>query len=75
MEQVQRLNFKWSLGDLDRLKNTVKLYKCSAEELCERLERHDAKHGTKLASTPEEITDLCQELGLFIHTRKRAVGK
>lgn len=68
MEQVQRLNFKWSLGDVYRVVALAKGGQ-SASEICRGLE------GTDLASEPEEIISICNSEGVFCRTRKRRVSK
>ena len=63
MSQGQRLNLKWTVGDIDRVIARAKAGK-SAVEICAMLE------GSTLESTPDEIIDLCREAGLIVPRSK-----
>lgn len=56
MAQVQRLNFKWSVGDIDKLVIAARAGK-SVFDICAAL------RGTKLQSEPVEIMKLVHEAG------------
>lgn len=55
MTQVQRLNLKWTVEDIDRLARFA-LSGLSVEKICSILE------GTRLESTPEEIERLLPDI-------------
>lgn len=56
MAQGQRLNLKWSVGDIDRLVIAARSGK-SVFDICAALK------GTKLESEPTEILNLVHEAG------------
>lgn len=64
---VQRLNLKWTMADVLRVEHLAKKG-FSAHRVCEEI----AKHG--IEASPEEIVQLCDDMGRFIQTgRPRAV--
>ena len=62
--QGQRLNFKWSVADIDRVVALAKRGQ-SASEICDGLK------GTSLESGLDEIIYICNSMGVFVQTRKR----
>jgi hypothetical protein len=65
MAQIQRLNFKWSFADVDRVVLLARKG-WSADEISLEL------RGTRLESTPREIVNLVADLNIGVHHLGRA---
>lgn len=68
MNQGQRLNLKYTIGDVDLIVGLAKAGR-TAFDISKRLK------GTALASTPQEIVNLCWQAGQVVrlkrHRRRR----
>ena len=62
MAQIQRLNLKWTVADVDRIAAMV-AKGWTAETICSVLA------GGRLESTPAEIVTLMDDMGIYVHSR------
>lgn len=68
MTQGQRLNFKWTMADVDRVREMVR-HGGTADSICRELA------DTTLASTPAEIICMMHDMGVHVPRINRRYGR